>query len=147
MNDEMLEYYQKLKKKGLTPGPEQKILSELQGDQRHEISRMQTDAEDPVSDSFCNVYAYNDLCELQNMSSPQSTYINRLRSIDELLDRDKQREKDGFPRKIQVGRLVKPGKGDKEKIVVVPTTVEEKFLHDKRLKASEDGPSGAGVVH
>jgi len=142
MNDEMLAYYQKLKKKGLTSGQKEKILSELQVDQCHEVSRMQTDAEDTVSDSLCNVYAYNDLCELQNMSPPQSTYINRLRSIDELLERDKQREKDGFPRKIQVGRLVKPGKGDKEKIVVVPTTVEEKFLHDKRLKTSENGPSG-----
>lgn len=138
----MLAYYQELKKKGLSPGPEEKNLSELKGEQRHEASRMQADAEDTVSDSLCNVYNYNDLCELQNMSPPQSTYINRLRSIDELLDRDKQREKDGFPRKIQVGRLVKPGKGNKDKIVVVPTTVEEKFLHDKRLKASENGPSG-----
>ncbi len=142
MNNEMLEYYQKLKKKGLSPVQEEKILSELQGEQHHEISWIQSNAKDLVPDSLSNVYVYNDLCELQNMSPPQSTYINRLRSIDELLDRDKQREKDGFPRKIQVGRLVKPGKGNKEKIVVVPTTVEEKFLHDKRLKASEDAPSG-----
>ena len=142
MNNEMLEYYQKLKKKGLSSVQEEKILSELQGEQHHEISWIQSNAKDLVPDSLSNVYVYNDLCELQNMSPPQSTYINRLRSIDELLDRDKQREKDGFPRKIQVGRLVKPGKGNKEKIVVVPTTVEEKFLHDKRLKASEDGPSG-----
>ncbi len=142
MNNEMLEYYQKLKKKGLSPVQEEKILSELQGEQHHEISGIQSNAKDLVPDSLSNVYVYNDLCELQNMSPPQSTYINRLRSIDELLDRDKQREKDGFPRKIQVGRLVKPGKGNKEKIVVVPTTVEEKFLHDKRLKASEDAPSG-----
>jgi len=142
MNDEMPAYYQELKKKGLSSGPEEKMLSELKGEQRDESSRMQTDAYDTVSESLCDVYAYNDLCELQDISPPQSTYINRLRSIDELLDRDKQREKDGFPRKIQVGRLVKPGKGNKDKIVVVPTTVEEKFLHDKRRKASEDGPSG-----
>lgn len=89
-----------------------------------------------------NLYAYNDLCNLQHMDSPQSSYISRLRSMDELLERDSQREKDGFPRKIRVGRLVKPGKGDKGKIVVVPTTVEEKFLHDKRLKPSEDESSG-----
>ena len=40
--------------------------------------------------------------------------------MDELLDRDKNREKDGFPRKIRVGKLIKPGKGGKDKIVVVP---------------------------
>ncbi|MCK7506301.1 MAG: hypothetical protein MZV70_21090 [Desulfobacterales bacterium] len=32
-----------------------------------------------------------------------------IRSIDELLERDRQREQDGFPRKINVGRLIKPG--------------------------------------
>ena len=42
----------------------------------------------------------------------------------------RQREKDGFPRKIRVGRLIKPGKRGKEKVVIVPTTVEEKFCHD-----------------
>jgi hypothetical protein len=81
------------------------------------------------------------------MGAPQSTYITCLRSIDELLERDKQREKDGFPRKIRVGRLIKPGKGDKDKVVVVPATVEEKFIHDKRLKSSEEestGGSGEG---
>jgi uncharacterized sporulation protein YeaH/YhbH (DUF444 family) len=142
MNDEALTYYRKLKKKGLSPEQEEKILSELQDNLCHEVSLIQTDAKDTLSDSPCNIYADNDLCKLQNMSPPQSSYVNRLRSIDELLERDKQREKDGFPRKIQVGRLVKPGKGDKDKIVVVPTTVEEKFIHDKRLKGSEDGPSG-----
>jgi uncharacterized sporulation protein YeaH/YhbH (DUF444 family) len=142
MNDDILAYYQKLKRKGLNPGQEEKILSELQGDRSHEIAPMPAEAKDTASDSLCTVYAYNDLCKLQNMSSPQSTYINRLRSIDELLDRDKQREKDGFPRKIRVGRMVKPGKGDRDKIVVVPTTVEEKFIHDKRLNTSEEGSSG-----
>jgi uncharacterized sporulation protein YeaH/YhbH (DUF444 family) len=142
MNDEMSAYYRKLKEKGLSPEQEEKILSELKGDQHHEVSLMPADEKLTVSDSFCNIYGYNDLYELLNMSPPQSTYVNRLRSIDELLERDKQREKDGFPRKIQVGRLVKPGRGRKDKIVVVPTTVEEKLLHDKRLKASEDGPSG-----
>jgi uncharacterized sporulation protein YeaH/YhbH (DUF444 family) len=142
MNDDMPAYYRKLKKKGLSPEQEEKILSELKGDRRHEVSLIPADEKLTESDYFCNVYAYNDLCALLNMSPPQSTYINRLRSIDELLERDKQREKDGFPRKVRVGRLVKPGKGRKDKIVVVPTTVEEKFLHDRRLNASEDGPSG-----
>lgn len=58
--------------------------------------------------------------------------------LDRLLERDKQRELDGFPKKIKVGRLVKPGKGGKDKIVVVPTTVEEKFIHDNRNKINEE---------
>lgn len=68
---------------------------------------------------------------------------SQIRSIDELLERDKQREKDGFPRKIRLGRLIKPGKGGKDKVVIVPSTVEEKLIHDNTLKeASEDSPAG-----
>jgi uncharacterized protein len=52
-------------------------------------------------------------------------------TLDELLERDKKREQDGFKRKIRIGRIVKPGSGGKEKIIVVPTTVEEKFVHDE----------------
>ncbi|MDD9305014.1 MAG: DUF444 family protein [Desulfobacter sp.] len=52
-------------------------------------------------------------------------------TLDELLERDRQREEDGFNRKIRIGRIVKPGVGGKEKIIVVPTTVEEKFVHDE----------------
>ncbi len=140
MNDDMPS--DDLKIKGLPPDQEQKILSELEGDRCHEISQVQIDADNIAADPLQHIYAYNDLCELQNMSGPKGSYVNRLRSIDELLERDKQREKDGFPRKIRVGRLVKPRKGDKEKIIVVPTTVEEKFLHEKRLAAAEDEPSG-----
>jgi len=89
------------------------------------------------------VYAYNDFSELQAVKALQSSYTASIRSIDELLERDNQREKDGFPRKIRVGRLIKPGKGGKGKIVVVPTTVEEKFIHDNvKESAQEDGQSG-----
>jgi uncharacterized protein len=142
MNDNMPADDRKLKIKGLTPDQEQKTLSELEGGRCHEISLMPIDAENIAPDSFQNIYTSTDLCELQNMEGPKGSYVNRLRSLDELLDRDKQREKDGFPRKIRVGRLVKPRKGDKEKIIVVPTTVEEKLLHEKRLAPAQDEPSG-----
>ena len=84
-------------------------------------------------------YGYNDHTLLQSLPIPKATYIHSLSSIDELLERDKQREKDGFPRKIRIGRLVKPGKGGKTKIILVPTTVEEKFIHDTRSGSSETG--------
>jgi len=62
-------------------------------------------------------------------------------TLDELLERDRQREEDGFNRKIRIGRIVKPGTGGKEKIIVVPTTVEEKFVHDE---ISFDPETGEG---
>ena len=79
------------------------------------------------------------------MTALQRTYSVTLHSIDELLERDKQREKDGFPKKINVGRLIKPGKGGKDKVVVVPTTVEEKFIHDSALRPPEEGGQSGGT--
>ncbi len=60
-------------------------------------------------------------------------------TLDELLKRDKKREDDGFKRKIRIGKIVKPTKGGKEKIIVVPTTQEEKFIHDIPVPESEGG--------
>jgi hypothetical protein len=60
-------------------------------------------------------------------------------TLDELLERDRRREEDGFKRKIRIGRIVKPGSGGKEKIIIVPTTVEEKFVHDEIHPDQEPG--------
>ena len=73
---------------------------------------------------------------------PMEATAVSVHTVDELLERDKKREEDGFPRKIRVGRMMKPGKGDKDKIVIVPTTVEEKFIHDRSFKTEGEGPSG-----
>jgi uncharacterized sporulation protein YeaH/YhbH (DUF444 family) len=95
-----------------------------------------------------SIYALNDLGLLQSMPPPGITTIHSLSSVDELLERDKNREKDGFPRKIRMGRLVKPGKGQRGRIILVPTTVEEKFIHDVVREESEEraptGGSGEG---
>jgi uncharacterized sporulation protein YeaH/YhbH (DUF444 family) len=79
---------------------------------------------------------------LENAGDPDRNYGAGIRTVDELLERDKRREKDGFPRKIRVGRMIKPGKGAKDKVVIVPTTVEEKFIHDRSFKMEEEEPSG-----
>jgi uncharacterized sporulation protein YeaH/YhbH (DUF444 family) len=141
-------YYQKLKTRGLTPDREEKILSELQNRGTHDIlagsKRLPGGPTDPAPKS---VYDYNDLATLQAISSPSSTYAMQLRSIDELLEKDKQREEDGFPRKIRIGKMIRPGKGGKDKVVVIPTTVEEKFIHDNSFSEEEeesDGGSGDG---
>ena len=70
-------------------------------------------------------------------------YYHSIKTLDELLERDKQREKDGFRRKINIGKIVKPGKGQKNKVVVVPTTTEDKFYHDNRVQEDSDGEEGA----
>ena len=83
-------------------------------------------------------------------SDPKNYYHKELKSIDDLLERDKQREKDGFPRKIKLGRIFKPGKTGKNNIIIVPTVDEEKFYHDAiRFKDGspeneETGGSGDG---
>jgi uncharacterized sporulation protein YeaH/YhbH (DUF444 family) len=91
-----------------------------------------------------SIYQHNDLVVLQIKQLREFTANHSLSAVDELLERDKLREQDGFPRKIRMGRLVKPGKGGKEKIILVPTTVEEKFIHDVRKddESGEGGPSG-----
>lgn len=60
-------------------------------------------------------------------------------TLEELLERDRKREEDGFKRKIQIGRIVKPGTAGKGKIIIVPTTVEEKFIHDDLPLDQEPG--------
>ena len=95
------------------------------------------------------IYEHCDLTELQDSAPPETPYSQRQTSIGDLLNRDMQREKDGFPRKVRLGRLIKPGQGAREKIIVVPTTVEEKLIHDTRPQepaedADQAGGSGEG---
>ncbi len=78
------------------------------------------------------------------MPFTRPTYYHNLKSLDELLERDRQREKDGFPRKIRIGRLVRPGKGG-DKVVVVPSTVEEKFIHDTRPPHPQEEQQAGGA--
>lgn len=75
---------------------------------------------------------------------PRPTYTSQIRTIDELLAKDRQREKDGFPRKIKVGRMIKPGRGGKDKVVVVPTAAEEKLIHDPSFQDQDEEQAGGG---
>jgi uncharacterized sporulation protein YeaH/YhbH (DUF444 family) len=141
MDPKFTEFYNRLKEKGLTPEQERNILAELQIAGSHEIPLTDSSKLFPV---FQNIYSYNDLTWLQGLTAMRSTHNTSLRSIDELLERDKRREEDGFPRKINVGRLIKPGKGGKDKVVIVPSTVEEKFIHDTSFKTEEEPYGGSG---
>ena len=144
MKTKLTHLYRKLKKKGLSPEREQKILFELNDAGTHDLPEADPSPDDkqaffPIRHSF---YDYHDLLDLQGLTAMQFAPNVSIRSIDELLERDKQREKDGFPRKINVGRLIKPGKSGKNKVVIVPSTVEEKFLHDTSFRTEEEQGSG-----
>jgi uncharacterized sporulation protein YeaH/YhbH (DUF444 family) len=136
-----------LKAEKLTTDQEKTIVEELNDDREHSFPGIEST--DSLDGGFrqqpATIYQYFDLIHLQAMAAMRSTYTATVRSIDELLERDRLREKDGFPRKINVGRMIKPAKGGKTKVVIVPTTVEEKFIHDPNFKVAESGegdPSG-----
>ena len=133
--------------KRLTPEQEKKLLSEIRVHGTHDAAPQPS--EDGMLPSggpnVTPVHGFHDMVVLQAMSATgRASYTTCLKSIEELLERDKQREKDGFPRKIRVGRLIKPGKSGKDKVVVVPTTVEEKFIHDLMPSSSDEETSSGG---
>jgi len=77
-------------------------------------------------------------------NSPIAPTMN-IQTLDELLERDQQRAKDGFPKKVILGKIASH-KG--KKAVIVPSVTEEKFYHDTRPKVpgqgGDDGGSGEG---
>jgi len=105
----------------------------------------------PVVPDYCDstslsgtLYSRSDMNAFNYISVPYISPSVNLSTIDELLERDNQREKDGFPRKINVGRLIKPGRRGKDKIVVVPTTTEEKLIHDSTITPQNEESGGTG---
>ncbi len=140
MSSELWEIYRQLKKRGLPAELESRILSEIRADATLVQARRRFDAPPKAP----GLYSWNDLMTLQAAAPARGTYSSRVRTIDELLAKDKMREQDGFPRKIRVGRMVKPGRGGKDKVVVVPTTVEEKFIHDSSFSDEEESQSDGG---
>lgn len=137
MKTKLLSLYKTLKEEGLTPEQEKKIRYEL------DLLELDGDHDYAPSPSGRSIYSYSDLEMLHDASPPNLVALTTVQSLDYLLERDKQREKDGFPRKIRVGKMVKPSQDGDEKIVIVPTTVEEKLLHDK-VRLDEEGEGGDG---
>ncbi len=94
------------------------------------------------------IYLWNDFQLLLNFKPFNSEFpVTNLKTLDELVEKDKQREKDGFPKRIRFGKVVKPLSGNKAKVVVVPTTTEPKFYHDDSITEDEEettGGSGKG---
>ena len=78
-----------------------------------------------------------------NLSSIGTT-TTRIYDLDRLLEKDRLREKDGFPRKIKLGRLIKPSKDGKDKTIIIPSTSEEKFYHWDNPPDDNEGESTGG---
>jgi uncharacterized protein len=91
-----------------------------------------------------NPYAFADLSFLQGVPAPHMNMTARMGTLEDLMARDARREEDGLPRKIRIGKLVKPGSGGKDKVVVVPSTVEEKFMHDSNFNTDDEGEGAGG---
>ncbi|MGD8837430.1 MAG: DUF444 family protein, partial [Desulfobacteraceae bacterium] len=140
MKTELWEIYQSLKARGLPPEQEAKILEEIHAAEQS-LHPGRAIAEPP---RLLTLYDFHDMMMLQDTGSPKGSYTSHVRSIDELLAKDKQRQEDGFPRKIRVGRMVKPGRGGTDKVVVVPTTVEDKLIHDPAFDPEDQDQSAGG---
>ena len=142
MKKRLNQLYRSLKKNGLSSDQDNIIRAELEGPHEHPPLG---EGGAPAGKSLrvpSGIYDFHDLLFLQDFPTSQALSTTCLQSIDELLERDRIREQDGFPKKIRVGRLIKPGKGGKNKVVVVPTTVEEKFIHDPNFQEEEGQASG-----
>ncbi|MBU0763692.1 MAG: DUF444 family protein [Bacteroidetes bacterium] len=131
--------FKQLKRAGLSPEQEELILREIEQSKGLRKKRYSNRPEEPLPE----LYDHNDFELLQKLNIPVHSWISALKTLDELIDQDKQREQDGFPRKIRIGRLIKPSKDNKGKVVVVPTTTESKFYHDNSVTEDAEGqPTG-----
>jgi uncharacterized sporulation protein YeaH/YhbH (DUF444 family) len=125
--------------KSLPPDLAQKYLEEYQtGEHIFPVTQKKYTQKDILS-----IYDYSDF-ELLLQKKPQYNYLALLKSLDELLSQDQQREKDGFPRKIRLGKLLKPAQGQKSQVIIVPTTTEPKLYHDDIKPEQEFGGTGKG---
>ena len=136
MLEQLKALYEQLNKEGLTEQQRHAIEFEIQM-----IMDNQGKVEPPAPLSS-RIWDYNDLQMLHN--GAVMNMAASMQTLDDLIARDTQREKDGFPRKIRIGKMIKPSQGGAEKVVIVPTTVEEKLLHDHISEDEEEGEGDGG---
>jgi len=91
------------------------------------------------------LYDFDD-AKMFDQKSEATTQLKR--TLKELVERDNEREADGFPRRIRMGKITnKSGVGPNA--VIVPTTSEPKFYHDNSVSEEDEdegeGPTEAGT--
>ncbi|MGD0709981.1 MAG: DUF444 family protein [Bacteroidales bacterium] len=140
MAENIFKLYKQLKRKGISDEQLAVIERELDQYNRKKERDKNSNKEKLAVDSL---YDKNDF-DLFIGIVKKTDHTLSLQTLDDLLDRDKKREEDGFPRRIKIGKFIKPEKGKKEKIVLVPTTTEPKFYHDNSVTEKEDETGGSG---
>lgn len=138
--ENLFKLYKKLLKQN--PSPAQLAIIERELD-LYNRKRSREHNPLPEPNEFTGLYSITDF-DLFLKSTDSIDPKIALQTLDDLLTRDRKREEDGFPRRIKIGKFIKPGKGKKEKIVVVPTTSEPKFYHDNSITEKEDETGGSG---
>ncbi len=133
--------YDFLNNKNLTKEQKKTIQRELEMSNIHLFEE-----DDSLSpDLLPGLYELNDFKIFYNQKFKKPDYALSMKTLEELMKHDQQREKDGFPKRIRFGKLVKPVRGKKGQVIVVPTTYEPKFLHDNSITEEEEsGGSGDG---
>lgn len=132
--DKEQELYKQLKLKGLSQEQEEMI-------QREMLIKRSDGKQDSIFEIIPDKTEHEHRLE---KSLPDKSHALSLKTLDELLEQDNTREKDGFPRRIRIGKLIKPSKDNKGKVVVVPTTSEPKFYHDSSTTDEEESTGGSG---
>ncbi|MFO7735791.1 MAG: DUF444 family protein [bacterium] len=139
---EMAQLLSNLREKNLNAQNNEHVKREIMSGNNHDLS---DDSDENLQEP--GIYGFHDLEILQDFN-PFSVqdYTLMIKTLEELLSKDKQREKDGFPRRIRIGKLIRPGSDGKGKVVVVPTTTEPKFYHDNRVEEEQEevGTGGSG---
>jgi uncharacterized sporulation protein YeaH/YhbH (DUF444 family) len=135
----MKKLYKRLKTQGLSAEQEERIKREMKSPAIHTLH-------DPEQEELNieGLYERNDLNIFYENISYKVSPLTSLQTLDDLLAKDKKREEDGFPRRIKLGKYIKPAKDNKEQVVVVPTTTEPKFYHDSSVTEEEDSTGGSG---
>jgi uncharacterized protein len=88
------------------------------------------------------IYSYSDLCFFNEVARYGfNNTVMSLETLEELLKRDKQREKDGFYKKIKIDRIP----SSKGRVIIVPTTEESKLIHGSFEPLGESGQGTGGI--
>lgn len=139
MKTELKALVDNLKAEGMTEEQEKIVENELKIIAEKKPAKFLT-----IKQMFQCLYDKADMNVLPGYSIPKSNEFVSLKTLEDLLEQDKQREKDGFPRRIKIGKLMKPGKDKKGQVIIVPTTTEPKFYHDDSITEDEQETGGAG---
>jgi uncharacterized protein len=130
----------------------QEISDEHRAMIRHELKLVENNAQSPEvnrsKSKLHDIYEPGDAIFLQEFRPPPENPVLGLQTLEELLKRDSMREKDGFKRRILLGKFMRPGGNGGTRVVVVPSTTEPKFYHDDSISEDQDedqtGGSGDG---